>query len=1065
MTGSLLMDSGTAIQVGNINNTSGATAMNVDNIQFYDSSSVLSIDGQNRRLKSLAGDQKFNWDTGVYSHDNGVTMLDAERGILGSFGLTGVTSLSWTTRELFSSNGGRVAQWGTGSGGLDINLDGGTITSVPTPVSANDAANKQYVDDAIAGVSIPEGTFVRVAGDTMTGNLGTQQVRIPFGTSPGTILYGDDTDTGPFQTGDGEYFIAANGNRRLRISQNFSEFLGPVTANSNVDIGGTLTAASINYPAGSVDLTTDVTGILPIANGGTGVGSWGATGTIPFNGSGGTLETDWASLNYSPDSGRLTVPQIFSNQTISSVTSAISYESARFQPVLSGTFAYITPGVAIGATLQGISLANAAQSFDFSNTYTGANSLPNGVVDFNIHHNFQENTTNLGTFKSMAFNTNFNDHDSITLVDSNNIVGVTSNVGNYKVVDAHDQFLAGATVNNYSSVSTNPTFSGGLGNYVGINDQPNFVVSPSSYIGINIAAQGGVTVADPIALNLSSDNLYSSTAFTRPKAIQHNGKGVFAFTSNTTLPNSHPYVVDSINNMISVVRTEPGSPLSGTGSLGWNFGGSIDAQSNVSLDPIGAGINAAGWVSLIGISSGVTVAQAGGTISVPVNSTGASSGATGGHLSAFKHYQAFPFFPGGGSNTLGDNWGFSVPSGFCGGITGSCYGIHIGDSSARSYFAGPVTLGLAADSVPYLDGTTTFVSSNVSSTELDYLDGATANIQTQLDAKSSSSDLTGVSVGLQSQITSNSGAISALQGVTVATWVRKSGDTMSGNLVINSGSLPNLALEGVTGSTRFIDYRSVVGGSSLRRWAVMTNGVDESGSNVGSNYVINRYDDSGNFLATALQVGRNGSGFVIGDPLQSVGGTMTGGLVAVATTMTGKILAADTLSSVTHEINPLRSNGGISALGGLWSGNVNGSGGGGALRLRRDTPSPAGVPLEGWRIALGGSAGDTNLTVRDVQNSATIINVTTARQVQFPVAGTRLYFEQDGGNTSLETIALSGTSTFISNTTITANSYPFIQPVGATNVSPWLIGVSTGTGYSVGATGAGTAKVFIIEGQ
>lgn len=47
-----------------------------------------------------------------------------------------------------------------------------------------------------------------------------------------------------------------------------------------------------------------------------------------------------------------------------------------------------------------------------------------------------------------------------------------------------------------------------------------------------------------------------------------------------------------------------------------------------------------------------------------------------------------------------------------------------------------------ASTVPYLDANKKLVSSDVTPTELDYLDGVTSNIQTQLDAKASASSVT-----------------------------------------------------------------------------------------------------------------------------------------------------------------------------------------------------------------------------------------------------------------------------------------------------------------------------------
>lgn len=85
----------------------------------------------------------------------------------------------------------------------------------------------------------------------------------------------------------------------------------------------------------------------------------------------------------------------------------------------------------------------------------------------------------------------------------------------------------------------------------------------------------------------------------------------------------------------------------------------------------------------------------------------------------------------------------------------------------------------------------------------------------------------------------------------------------------------------------------------------------------------------------------------------------------------------------------------------------------------------------------------------------------------YPNPAGPIVLEQDGGNTKLETIALTGASAFVSNTSITINSAPFIQELGGATSAPtaWLIGVSAGVGYSVGFSGAGTAKVLIMEGE
>lgn len=312
---------------------------------------------------------------------------------------------------------------------------------------------------------------------------------------------------------------------------------------------------------------------------------------------------------------------------------------------------------------------------------------------------------------------------------------------------------------------------------------------------------------------------------------------------------------------------------------------------------------------------------------------------------------------------------------------------------------------------------------DISSAEFGYLGGLTAAIQPQMNLKASIAELLGVSSSIQTQVT-------ALQGVTAGTSAQITalqGATTSLQTQINTNGASISALQGLTSG--------VAGAIAALQTATSTQATQ----------------------ITALQ-GATSSIQASVAALQGV--TLNTWLKLAGGTMSGRLNVEDTISSVTQEINSIASDGGISARKGLWSGTT-GSGTGGALRLRRDTG------VEGWRISLPGSAGGTDLNIRDVQNAVNIIQVTTSRQVQFPTSGTRLVFEQDGGNTSLETVTLSGLSTFVSNTTITANSYPFIQTVGTTNASPWLIGVSSGVGYSVGSGSAlgSTAKVFILEGQ
>jgi hypothetical protein len=103
-----------------------------------------------------------------------------------------------------------------------------------------------------------------------------------------------------------------------------------------------------------------------------------------------------------------------------------------------------------------------------------------------------------------------------------------------------------------------------------------------------------------------------------------------------------------------------------------------------------------------------------------------------------------------------------------------------------------------------------------------------------------------------------------------ATWLPLTGGTLSGGLTINSTTQPWIMIQRPTGQSAVI-YGETVAGSP--RWAVnVADASPESGSNFGSNFSIQRYSDTGNYIDTPLSITRN-NGFTTANMLQVGNGT------------------------------------------------------------------------------------------------------------------------------------------------------------------------------------------------
>jgi len=575
------------------------------------------------------------------------------------------------------------------------------------------------------------GLYVAKAGDTMTGGLGTPALRIPFGTDPGTILYGNDTDTGPYSTGDGEYYIGANGFDRLHISQNYTEILGPATVTGDFAVLGTFT-----LPAGSVDLASSVvTGILPMANGGTG-SSGLPQGAIPYVNGSNIYDSDYNALNFNPSDRRTSFYNTFTNGVYTAGNLAIGGVGGSVVSTQSNA---------------SVNVADINQSISGSYQYFQGPSA-----------NFQFNGVTADTIvgRSVSFN-----------------VSSASRVELLKADEVAPGISTDSVVRTAEFRSTTPSLRGTIGvltvDKVAPNVNPGELQEITGQVIYRDTTVNGITSNTAIvAGRYSVGNAVVTAPFVRPLAATYEGpiEGV----ANVIHQPGNPNGVDQVNLLVANMNVDDASS---TSIIGLSTPLNLSVNANITGTALGFGASSTAYVGLLGITSGVTVESVGGNISALVN-TFTGTGGTGGHAGRAFGYRPKGIIPGGGSNTFGDVVGYWFANGDCSGIS-PCYSLASEDASATVYSAGPLKLGLTPSTVPYLDGSTTVVSSAVTPTELGYLTGSTANIQTQIN---------NITVG--------------------GAFVAKAGDTMTGKLAVINNLNGGLEIQTASGSAGFLVNRT-----------------------------------------------------------------------------------------------------------------------------------------------------------------------------------------------------------------------------------------------------------------
>ncbi len=532
----------------------------------------------------------------------------------------------FVTEDIEASMNGQGGGGGNSGGGSissnGANLTNGTLSDFAIASSSFNGgiiSSSSFSGGPISATILTAGTSTFTGPVTTNGNLnvgGTLTANIlnvaNLSSDAGLIApYIDATSTTATSTFGGDVSIGGNLNVIGNTTLGLASFTNATGTNLNLatltatnatvgslnigNLNGFLKATAGAISTSLINLTADVTGILPVGNGGTGSSSYSTNGVIYGNGTNALLTTGQGGAN--------TV--LIANNGAPSFSSAITVGTSVSSPIINATNSFEINGANINTAgvLSNVAYLNQANTYSQLQTYNdgiSANAISTPSLTVGSLNGLLYGSSGVVAAASVSTPLTFTGGvlgiQQANLSQSGYLASVDFNTFNNKISSSS---LSGGTGISYSP-STGVIANTGVVSLTGTTNQINVSASTGS---ITLSLPSQLTLANASTTNFSANTL----------AVGGTGTTSISSTGALTTPS---LTIGSLGGLLYgnsgvVLSTATSSLAVGTGLT--VSGGSLGYQVGGTNATIGLAAISQGFLGNIGSASAVPTVQASST--------------------------------------------------------------------------------------------------------------------------------------------------------------------------------------------------------------------------------------------------------------------------------------------------------------------------------------------------------------------------------------------------------------------------------------------------------------------